>query len=107
MTHPGPEPPGSRPPPRDRPVLSVGLRAEFEDRLLDERERSRDRLDPRMDERSSDRITEIDRALVRLRDHPERYGACERCGTGIDLQRLQVVPWARHCGEHVDAPDYP
>ena len=107
MMHSGPERPGSRPPHRDRPVLSVGLRAEFEDRLLDERERSRDRLDPRRGERRSDRITEIDQALVRLRVHPERYGACETCGTSIDLERLQVVPWARYCGEHVDAPDYP
>jgi RNA polymerase-binding transcription factor DksA len=50
---------------------------------------------------SSDRITAIDDALMRLREYPERYGACEACGASIDLERLQVVPWTRHCREHV------
>ena len=57
-------------------------------------------LDARVAERSSDRITAIDEALVRLREHPERYGACEICGATIDLERLQMIPWARRCGEH-------
>ncbi len=77
-------------PDRSRPILSSGLRSELEGRLLD----------ARFAEGSSHRIAAIDEALVRLREHPERYGACEICGTSIDLERLQMIPWARRCGEH-------
>jgi len=101
MTQSDPDRPGSRVPDRDRPVLSEGLRSEFEERLLEERVRSRDHLGAGAAEGSSDRIAAIEEALVRLREHPERYGACETCGVSLDLTRLQVFPWARHCGEHV------
>lgn len=43
------------------------------------------------------RLGDIDEALRRLYKEPERYGACDACGTAIAFERLDVVPWARHC----------
>lgn len=43
------------------------------------------------------RLTQIDHALRLIYKEPEKYGRCERCGTEIDLPRLELVPWARHC----------
>ena len=45
------------------------------------------------------RLGEIDEALRRLYKEPERYGTCDVCGSGIAFERLDVVPWARHCLE--------
>lgn len=42
---------------------------------------------------------EINEALRRIYKEPERYGRCDSCGTEIALERLDVVPWARHCLE--------
>jgi DnaK suppressor protein len=43
------------------------------------------------------RLFEIDEALRRLYSSPETFGACERCGSSIPLERLDVVPEARFC----------
>jgi len=43
------------------------------------------------------RLYEIDEALRRLYAHPERFGACERCGNPIGMERLDVVPAATLC----------
>jgi DnaK suppressor protein len=40
-------------------------------------------------------IRNIDAALVKM-DEGE-YGRCEACRRPIKLQRLQALPWARHC----------
>jgi DnaK suppressor protein len=45
------------------------------------------------------RLNQIDNALRLIYREPEKYGQCERCGTTIDLPRLELVPWARHCLE--------
>jgi DnaK suppressor protein len=50
--------------------------------------------------RSSEVMAEIDEALRRLYKEPETYGRCETCGRAIELERLDVVPWARLCMEH-------
>jgi DnaK suppressor protein len=50
--------------------------------------------------RSSDRLAEIDEALRRLYKEPDTYGMCEECGGEIELERLDVVPWARLCARH-------
>jgi DnaK suppressor protein len=44
-------------------------------------------------------LHEIDRALGKLRDHPEDFGECEDCGDEIPEKRLLVMPWARFCAE--------
>jgi RNA polymerase-binding transcription factor DksA len=45
------------------------------------------------------RLGEIDEALQRVYKNPERYGRCDECGADIKFERLDVVPWARHCLE--------
>jgi DnaK suppressor protein len=43
------------------------------------------------------RLNEIEEALQRLYKDPEGFGTCERCGDRIAFERLEVVPYARHC----------
>lgn len=45
------------------------------------------------------RLYEIDDALRRLYKTPEEFGKCERCGGWISMERLEVIPHARHCVE--------
>ncbi len=40
-------------------------------------------------------LKSIDEALKRIQDG--KYGSCTNCGRKIHMQRLQAVPWARHC----------
>ncbi len=47
--------------------------------------------------RESRQLTVIDDALRRLREDPEAYTTCERCGTHIEEERLELVPWTRLC----------
>ncbi len=53
------------------------------------------RLTARLDLRAKHEIEEIDAALMRLADH--RYGTCLRCGRGIAIVRLQILPATRFC----------
>jgi RNA polymerase-binding transcription factor DksA len=48
-----------------------------------------------LDERGQAEIGRIDSALAKMDEG--RYGRCEGCRRSISLQRLQAVPWARHC----------
>ena len=47
--------------------------------------------------REGDLLAEIDEALRRLYKDPETFGRCERCGADIEMERLDLVPWARLC----------
>jgi DnaK suppressor protein len=49
--------------------------------------------------RMSRELDEIDSALERLRRRPERFGVCEDTGRPIPFERLDIVPWARTCGQ--------
>ena len=49
--------------------------------------------------RESRELAEIDAALERLYTTPERFGICEDTGREIPFARLDVIPWARTCGE--------
>jgi DnaK suppressor protein len=49
--------------------------------------------------RMSRELAEIDAALERLYHSPERFGVCEDTGRPIPLERLDVIPWARTCGQ--------
>ena len=53
--------------------------------------------------RISRELAEIDAALERLYREPERYGVCERTGTAIPFERLDIIPWARTCGDETTA----
>lgn len=47
--------------------------------------------------RESRQLALIDTALRILREDPEAYTTCERCGGEIEAERLDVVPWTRLC----------
>jgi DnaK suppressor protein len=49
--------------------------------------------------RISRQLAEIDAALERLIADPEHFGICERTGTAIPYARLDIIPWARTCGD--------
>jgi RNA polymerase-binding transcription factor DksA len=50
-------------------------------------------------ERTSHELEEIDDALRRLYEEPERFGICEDTGEPIPFERLDIVPWAHLCAE--------
>jgi RNA polymerase-binding transcription factor DksA len=45
--------------------------------------------------RESAELAEIDAALERLYQTPEKFGIDENTNTPIPLERLEVIPWAR------------
>jgi RNA polymerase-binding transcription factor DksA len=46
-------------------------------------------------DRASRDLEEIDAALERLYEHPERFGLSEKTGHPIAFERLDLIPWAR------------
>jgi RNA polymerase-binding transcription factor DksA len=62
-----------------------------------------DTYDQEMDtvqaERAGRELEEINEALRRLYEKPERFGICENTGDPIPLERLEMIPWARTCVE--------
>ena len=56
-------------------------------------------LDASNSTRISRELAEIDAALERLYRDPERFGICEDTGQAIPFARLEVIPWARTCGD--------
>jgi DnaK suppressor protein len=46
-------------------------------------------------QRASRELEEIDAALQRLYEHPDRFGLSETTGEPIPFERLDVIPWAR------------
>lgn len=47
--------------------------------------------------RETEKLTLIDEALELLRTDPEAYRTCQECGSTIEAERLDVVPWTRLC----------
>ena len=45
--------------------------------------------------RESIELAEIDAALQRLYETPEKFGMDENTNTPIPLERLEIIPWAR------------
>jgi RNA polymerase-binding transcription factor DksA len=66
-------------------------------------DRGTDTYDQEMDavlaERASRELEEIDDALRRLYEAPDRFGVCEDTGDPIPFERLDLIPWARTCGQ--------
>jgi RNA polymerase-binding transcription factor DksA len=48
--------------------------------------------------RVSRELAEIDAALERMIQSPEKFGICEDTGADIPYERLDLIPWARTCG---------
>jgi RNA polymerase-binding protein DksA len=46
-------------------------------------------------------IDEIRRALQRIKDHT--FGKCTVCGTDIESERLEAIPYADKCKKHMNA----
>ncbi|CAA9549457.1 MAG: hypothetical protein AVDCRST_MAG79-2576 [uncultured Thermoleophilia bacterium] len=49
--------------------------------------------------RISRELAEIDAALARLIETPDRFGRCADSGREIPFERLDIVPWAHRCPE--------
>lgn len=47
--------------------------------------------------RNSEKLARIDDALRLLREKPDAYLTCEKCGSRIQDERLDIVPWTRTC----------
>lgn len=47
--------------------------------------------------RVSRELAEIDAALERLYQTPQKFGVCEDTGEDIPFARLEIIPWARTC----------
>jgi DnaK suppressor protein len=47
--------------------------------------------------RQSVELGEIDAALARLYNQPDKFGRDERTGEPIPFERLDLIPWARRC----------
>ena len=58
-----------------------------------------DELDAYNATRISRELAEIDAALERLYSDPERFGVCQETGAAIPYARLEIIPWARTCGD--------
>lgn len=56
-------------------------------------------MDTVLAERASRELEEIDEALRRLYEEPQRFGICKNTGEPIPLERLELVPWTRTCVE--------
>jgi DnaK suppressor protein len=61
-------------------------------------------LDAQEVTRLSRELEEIDAALERLYQTPDRFGRDERTGESIPFERLDIIPWAR---TGVDLPNAP
>ena len=64
-------------------------------------DRGTDSYDQEMDmvlaQRASRELEEIDEALRRFYEEPDRFGICENTGEPIAMERLDIVPWTRTC----------
>jgi DnaK suppressor protein len=64
-------------------------------------DRGTDSYDQEMDmvlaQRASRELEEIDEALRRFYEEPDRFGICENTGEPIPMERLDIVPWTRTC----------
>lgn len=49
-------------------------------------------------------LHEIEEALRRLEQEPQRFGVCDRCGNSIAMERLELVPSTRACGACAGSP---
>lgn len=54
-----------------------------------------DELDASNETRISRELAEIDAALERMYETPEKFGVSEATGEPIAFERLDIIPWAR------------
>jgi RNA polymerase-binding transcription factor len=51
-----------------------------------------------LDEKGQKDLQAINRALARMK--LGEYGSCEVCGKGIEVERLEAIPWTSVCSKH-------
>jgi RNA polymerase-binding transcription factor DksA len=51
-----------------------------------------------LDEREQKDIQAINRALAKMEFG--EFGSCEVCGKGIEVERLEAIPWTSVCSKH-------
>jgi DnaK suppressor protein len=51
-----------------------------------------------LDEKGQKDIQAINRALAKM--ELGEYGSCEVCGKGIEVERLEAIPWTSVCSKH-------
>ena len=51
-----------------------------------------------LDEKGQKDIQAINRALARM--ERGEYGSCEVCGEGLEVERLEAIPWTSVCSKH-------
>ena len=71
----------------EAPVHMADLGTDTEDQEVDAINAARETIE----------LQEIDAALERLYQHPDRFGRCENTGKPIPMERLEIIPWARTC----------
>ena len=54
-----------------------------------------DEISSQLAEVESRELASIEKALQRMRDG--KFGACEACGTGIPMARINALPYATYC----------
>ncbi len=57
--------------------------------------------------RGSAQLARIDEALRLIRRDPEAYRTCEECGDRIEAERLDLIPWTRHCASCAEGDSDP
>lgn len=78
------------------PTTSDGDNSRYPFHLADQGTDSFDQeLTSQLAERASRDLAEIDAALQRLYEAPERFGLSELTGEPIAFERLDLIPWAR------------
>ena len=79
---------------RDRRHTETPLEKDFSEQAV---QRENDEVLDRLDDKSRQELTEIQRALARL--ETGQYGKCIQCGESIGVLRLNALPHASHCVE--------
>lgn len=57
-------------------------------------------IDAAVASRETELLGEVDDALRRLYQTPDRFGRCDFCGAEIPRGRLDVLPWTDACPRH-------
>ena len=58
--------------------------------------------DEAIETRTAIAVGELDAAIKLLRNTPEQYGVCVRCGEAIPESRLEIMPATRFCRRHAN-----
>jgi DnaK suppressor protein len=89
---------------RETPTAADGDISNYPFHLADQGTDSFDQeLTAKLAERASRELEQIDDALQRLYEAPERFGLSEVSGKPIAFERLDLIPWARTAAGEAEA----